>query len=408
MRIDLPQVGESVTEGVIVKWLKRPGEAVKRYESLVEVETDKVAMEVPSPVAGTLSRILAQEGETVPMGHPICDIETSDAPFEVASAEVEEDTTGHLIEPTGVVGPTGVLEEGIEPPRQTRAARLSPLVKKLADEHGVPHEDLEALTGSGAGGRVTKEDVLRYVESRSAAPATPAGVAEDEESVPLTAVRRRIADHVAEAARRPTAWTMVEVDVTRLVALREASKDIFREREGAELTYLPFAVRAVAESLAEHPMLNSTWGHDKVLLKRRLNIGIAVAAPQGLVVPVIKDAAGLGVTALAKAVSDLSQRARENSLTLPDVQGGTFTVNNTGALGSVVSQPLLNGREAAIMTTEAIVKRPAVVVDAVAVRSMMNLCLTFDHRILDGREAGAFLQSVKARLEAMGPEMAID
>jgi len=164
----------------------------------------------------------------------------------------------------------------------------------------------------------------------------------------------------------------------------------------------------VAESLTEHSMLNSTWGRDKIVLKRRLNIGIAVAAPQGLVVPVIKDTAGLGVTDLAKAVSDLTRKARENRLALPEVQGGTFTVNNTGALGSVISHPLLNGREAAIMTTEAIIKRPVVIDDAVAVRSMMNLCLTFDHRILDGSEAGAFLQSVRARLEAIGPETAID
>jgi 2-oxoisovalerate dehydrogenase E2 component (dihydrolipoyl transacylase) len=408
MRIDLPQVGETVTEGVIVKWLKQPGDAVKRYESLVEVETDKVAMEVPSPVAGTLTRVLAKEGETVPMGHPICDIETSDSPFEAESVGAEEDTTGHLIEATGVVGPTGVLQEGAEPAPRPRTARLSPLVKKLADEHGVPHEELEALTGTGAGGRVSKEDVLRYVESRSAAPATPAAVSGDEERVPLTAVRRRIADHVSESARTPTAWSMVEVDVTGLVALRDASKAAFREREGVDLTYLPFALWAVAESLTEHSMLNSTWGRDKIVLKRRLNIGIAVAAPQGLVVPVIKDTAGLGVTDLAKAVSDLTRKARENRLALPEVQGGTFTVNNTGALGSVISHPLLNGREAAIMTTEAIIKRPVVIDDAVAVRSMMNLCLTFDHRILDGSEAGAFLQSVRARLEAIGPETAID
>jgi 2-oxoisovalerate dehydrogenase E2 component (dihydrolipoyl transacylase) len=220
--------------------------------------------------------------------------------------------------------------------------------------------------------------------------------------LPLTPVRRMIAEAMTRSVREiPHAWSTVEVDVTRLVALRTSVRAGFQEREGVDLTYLPFIVKAVVEALKENPTLNSTWGGDKIILKKRVNVGIAAAGPDGLIVPVVHDADRLSVAGLAHAVADLTRRARERKLTLEDVQGGTFTLNNTGVLGSTLSQPIINYPQAAILTTEAIQKRPVVINDAIAIRSMMNLCLSFDHRINDGAEASAFLQSVKRRIEAL-------
>ena len=209
---------------------------------------------------------------------------------------------------------------------------------------------------------------------------------------------------VRSVSQIPHAWSMVEVDVTGLVAARSALRQSFRQREGVDLTYLPFILQALVATLKENPTFNATWGGDKIVLKRRLNIGLAVAAPNGLVVPVIHNADRLSLSGLAHAVADLTQRARDNKLTLDDVQGGTFTLNNTGVLGSVVSQPIINYPQAAIMTTEAVQKRPVIIKDAIAIRSMMNLCMSFDHRINDGAESSAFMQSIKRRLEAITPE----
>ena len=209
---------------------------------------------------------------------------------------------------------------------------------------------------------------------------------------------------VRSVSQIPHAWSMVEVDVTGLVASRTAMRQSFRQREGVDLTYLPFILQALVETLKENRTFNATWGGDKVILKNRLNIGLAVAAPNGLVVPVIHNADRLSLSGLAHAVADLTQRARDNKLTLDDVQGGTFTLNNTGVLGSVVSQPIINYPQAAIMTTEAVKKRPVIINDAIAIRSMMNLCMSFDHRINDGAESSAFMQSIKRRLEAISPE----
>lgn len=454
--INLPHVGESVVEGIIGKWLKQPGDKVERFEPLVEVVTDKVTMEVPSPVNGSLSRILAQEGETVPMGAPIAEIETADQPAAAAPASPPPSsrpsaaapvsgataeppppvsTIGYLAKDMRPVGPTGGDTQygtAAEPQPAVAAARAeagparhSPAVRRLAQEHGV---DLSQVSGTGLGGRITRDDVLQYVENRrtQVAPAGTAPVtqpipaaalearrpmttapaaATDEEYVQLTPVRRMIAEAMVRSASQiPHAWSTVEVDVTNLVALRNGARASFNDREGVELTYLPFVIKAVAESLKEHPLLNASWGGDKIILKKRINLGIAVAAPYGLVVPVIHDADRFSIAGLARAARDLTTRARQNQLTLADVQGGTFTLNNTGALGSVVSQPIINYPQAAILTTEAIQKRPIVRDDAIAIRSMMNLCLSFDHRITDGAEAGAFLQAVKRRLERIGPD----
>ena len=289
---------------------------------------------------------------------------------------------------------------------------------------------LESGAGAGAGAGADASDIGVVEPSTTAAaptsqagpaiaaPASPAPASEpvppgadaasDEERIPLSPVRRMIADTMMRSVTQiPHAWSMVEADITRLVALRRRERDDFRRREGVNLTYLPFALKAVAASLKEHPTLNASWGEDCIVLKRRINLGIAVAAPSGLVVPVLHDADRLSIAGLAHAVADLSGRARAGRLRLPDVQGGSFTVNNTGALGSILGGPIINHPQAGIITTEAVQQRPVVVNDAIAIRWMMNLCLSFDHRINDGAEAGAFLQSVKRRLEAMDDDTPI-
>ena len=257
---------------------------------------------------------------------------------------------------------------------------------------------------------MTRKDVQGYIAALGTqeAPEAAPGTGPDEERVPLTPVRRMIAENMVKSASQiPQAWSTLEVDVTDLVQLKESVKADFQRREGANLTYLAFLVKAAAESLNENPLLNSSWGGDAIIIKRRINIGVAVAASDGLVVPVIHDADTLGISALAKAVDDLTSRARQGKLTLADVQGGTFTINNTGVFGSVVSRALVNYPQAAIMTTEAIVKRPVVINDAIVIRSVMNLGLTFDHRVMDGAEASAFVNAVRRRLEAIGSDTEI-
>lgn len=419
--IELPQVGESVVEGTIGKWLKQPGDVLKKYDPLVEVVTDKVTMEVPAPYSGVLTSILAQEGETIPVGTAIAEVETSEdvaipeTPAPPAAQAAGVGTTGYLVKDFKQVGPTGggagdvrASQEAPQEGSGTRG-RQSPAVRRLAQEHNV---DLAKVTGTGMGGRITRDDILAFVKAggaatsaaqatRQAAAAPAAAVAGEE--IALTPIRRTIAQNMTKSASEiPHAWGMVEVDVTPLVRFREGAKADFLEREGVELTYLPFVLKGVVESLKKHPYLNSQWAGDKIQLKKQLNLGIAVAAPDGLVVPVIHGADGMSISALARAVRDLTSRARQNKLTLDDVQGGTFTVNNTGALGSILSRPIINYPQAGILTTEAIQKRPVVIDDAIAIRSMMNLCLSFDHRIVDGAESSAFLQSVKAGLESMG------
>ena len=423
MKIELPHVGESVTEGIIGQWLVKVGDSVEKYDPLVEVVTDKVNMEMPSPVSGVLTSILVEEGDTVPMGAVIAEIQVEGdeedvgagfkpAPTPATAPEPEAvDRTGVLLEDAAPFGPTGsggpvsaAREPAVAGPRRQR---YSPAVQRLAEEFDI---DLAQVTGTGMGGRVTRKDVQDYVASTQLEKPQPAATAErpDEERVPLTPVRRMIAENMVKSTTQiPQAWSIVEVDVTGLVQRREALKSEFQTKEGVNLTYLPFVLQAVAESLKENPQLNSSWDGDAIIIKRRINVGVAVAAPDGLVVPVVHDADSLSISGLAKAIDDLTSRARQGKLTLADVQGGTFTVNNTGVLGSVVSRPLVNPPQAAIMTTEAIVKRPVIIDDAIAIRSMMNLCLTFDHRVMDGAEAGAFINAVKGRLEAIGPDTSI-
>ena len=411
-QVKMPQLGESVTEGTVDKWLKHEGDFVKRDEPLVEVVTDKVNAEIPSPFEGKLIKISATEGETVKVGSVIAQIETAGAT--AAAAPVKEKETA--AQPAGVTqaparGPAAPSGEN----GGAEHARLSPAVRKLAAEHGL---DPTSLRGSGMGGRVTRDDVLAAVNSAPTAPpphapsaparpSAPAPVRVDgarEELVKLGAMRKSIAEHMVRSlATSPHAWTLQEVDVTNLVRYREAEKESFKARHGTSLTYLPFVAQILCDALKHFPWLNSSWSDEGVILKHYINLGIAVSIPDGLIVPVIKDADKLGFTELVRTMNDLIERARDKKLKPEDVQAGTFTLNNTGATGSVASQPIINQPQAAILTTESIVKRPVVINDAIAVRHMMNMAMSFDHRIIDGMMAGQFLGTIKEKLEQWTP-----
>src|SRR6266446_1448235 len=406
-QIKMPQLGESVTEGTVEKWLKREGEFVKRDEPIVEVVTDKVNAEIPSPFEGTLVKIDAGEGQVVRVGAVIAQIETGAATAAPAPA-----TPKAAAAPAAapVPPPAPAAAPAQRAPANDEHARLSPAVRKLAAERGI---DPTSIQGSGLGGRVTREDVLAApaapaAPARAAAPAPPPVAAKldgaREELVKLSVMRRSIADHMVRSlATSPHAWTLQEVDVTNLVRYREGEKDGFRARHGTALTYLPFVAQLLGRALKQFPWLNSTWTDDGVVLKRYVNLGIAVSIPDGLIVPVLKDADQLGFTELVRRMNDLVERSRNKQLKPEDVQGGTFTLNNTGATGSIASQPIINQPQAAILTTESIVKRAVVIDDAIAVRHMMNMCLSFDHRIIDGMMAGQFLSALKKRLEEWTP-----
>ncbi|GAC1644351.1 MAG: dihydrolipoamide acetyltransferase family protein [Candidatus Dormibacteraceae bacterium] len=414
-QIKMPQLGESVTEGTVDKWLKHEGDFVKRDEPLVEIVTDKVNAEIPSPFEGKLVKIDVTEGETVLVGAVLAQIEVASAAGAAAASTPAK--AARAAEAGGTAPAVTAVGAPVQAGDGDRA-RLSPAVRKLAAENGI---DAAALRGSGMGGRVTRDDVLAAVANGKPASLAPAPAAAPpaaakaptpsapqparvdgvrEELVKLSVMRRSIAEHMVRSlATSPHAWTLQEVDVTNLVRYRDAEKATFMARHGVALTYLPFVVQIVCEAIKEYPWLNSTWTNDGVVLKRFINLGIAVSIPDGLIVPVLKDADQRGFTDLVRALNDLIERARNKQLKPEDVQGGTFTLNNTGSTGSVASQPIINQPQAAILTTESIVKRPVVINDAIAVRHMMNMCLSFDHRIIDGMMAGQFLGTIKKRLE---------
>jgi len=402
-QIKMPQLGESVTEGTVDKWLKNEGDFVRRDEPIVEVVTDKVNAEIPSPFEGKLVKITAAQGETVLVGAVIAQIEVAGAPSAAAPAPVKPEPKAAAVSSPAAVAAAPAAEVAVAG-GGNGGTRLSPAVRKLAAEHNL---DPTTLRGSGLGGRVTRDDILAAVGGASPtaapAPATAPQAPRDgsrEELVKLSIMRRSIAEHMVRSlATAPHAWTLQEVDVTNLVRYRESEKDGFKARHGVALTYIPFVVQIVCEALKQYPWLNSTWTDEGVVLKRYINMGIAVSIPDGLIVPVLKDADQRGFTDLVRSLDDLIGRARNKQLKPDDVQGGTFTLNNTGSTGSIASQPIINQPQAAIITTESIVRRPVVIGDGIAVRNMMNMCLSFDHRIIDGMMAGQFLGFVKKRLE---------
>jgi 2-oxoisovalerate dehydrogenase E2 component (dihydrolipoyl transacylase) len=412
--ITMPQLGETVTEGTVAQWLKRVGESVEKYEPFVEVSTDKVNAEVPSPVSGVIREVLVKEGETVATGTPIAIID------DVGSASAPSPQTPAAA--TKAEAPSVPPRSNGQPVVATSSAPLdealrkaSPAVRRLAREHNV---DIRGVKGTGNAGRVTAQDVTTAAASGPAAavghaPAVPSGTSTYAEPVPGTTIqlnqaRRIIAQRMVESKQTaPHAWSTVEIDVTELWKWREREKGRFERETGYKLTLLPFFIRAVAQGLQAFPLVNARFTPEGIHVLKEINIGVAIGLPTNLIVPVIKNADRLTIKALGVAAGELIDKARRNKLGVDDLAGGTFTVNNNGANGSILSAPIINGGQAAIVTMEAVVKRPVVRDDAIAIRQMMNACLSLDHRVLDGYTASGFLAELKRRLESMGPDGAI-
>jgi 2-oxoisovalerate dehydrogenase E2 component (dihydrolipoyl transacylase) len=411
--VKMPQLGESITEGTISKWLKKPGDQVKKYEGLVEIITDKVNAEVPAPLTGVLKEIKVQEGATVTVGTEIAVIEES-----VTAAAAQRSTPAATIAaaPAAAVEvPSPVSGEGQGGGAEGRT-RLSPAVRALVEEHRISDAELSRIEGSGIGGRISKKDVEDYVAKRTQ-PAAANGEQREKiattaaptpgTTIPLSPMRRAIANNMLKSKQTiPHAWTVAEVDMTSVVRFRQKVKESFKQREGIDLTFVPIVVKAVVEGLKAVPVLNASWTDQGVLLHKDINIGVAVSVEDGLIVPVIHQADRMSIAGLAKVIDDLAKRARAGKLGIPDVQGATFTVNNPGTFGTILSYSIIAPPQAGILAMDAIVKRPVVLEgDAIAIRSMMNLCLSFDHRVLDGVSAARFLQGVRRWLEGFSEQI---
>ncbi|MEH7224847.1 dihydrolipoamide acetyltransferase family protein [Bacillus sp. JJ1566] len=413
-KITMPQLGESVTEGTISKWLVEVGDTVNKYDPLAEVMTDKVNAEVPSSFAGTIKELIAEEGETLAVGEVICVIETAGGGTEQATPQetVKEETLEKS------------TNNAVVPSDSSNKLRYSPAVLKLSQEHNI---DLAQVKGTGAGGRITRKDLQKLIESGqipttdqqvqnlatqptnqliasvqpsmpTPAPNVPVAVGDVE--IPVTGVRKAIAANMLRSKHEiPHAWTMVEVDATNMVQYRNSMKNEFKQKEGFNLTFFAFFVKAVAQALKEYPQINSLWAGDKIIQKKDINISIAVATDDALFVPVIKNADEKSIKGIAREITDLAAKVRSGKLKADDMQGGTFTVNNTGSFGSVQSMGIINYPQAAILQVESIVQRPVIIDGMIAVRHMVNLCMSLDHRVLDGLVCGRFLARVKEIIE---------
>ncbi|HEX6208937.1 MAG TPA: 2-oxoglutarate dehydrogenase, E2 component, dihydrolipoamide succinyltransferase, partial [Actinomycetota bacterium] len=446
------QLGETVVEGTIVKWLKSEGDSVDRDEPLFEISTDKVDTEVPSPIAGTITEILVQEGETVEVGTQLAMIESGDgqaaaegAPSEEAEEPKEQAQAGEekaeeppRPEPEPEPAPQPEQQpaqperQEAQPERQPaqpaaaaergpRSHILSPLVRRLADEHGI---DLDRVQGTGTGGRITKKDIMAVVESGQPAeepaaaearpplqavpeeprpaPAPQAAPAAAEEVRPISHIRKRIAENmVASLHQSARAWNAVEVNMERIAQLRNRAKDAFKRQEGISLTYMPFLARAVSGALLAYPDVNARLNLEEgtATYRRSVNLGVAVAYDEGLIVPIVKGAEGMNVVGLARAINDVATRARSKKLSPDEVHGGTFSITNPGPFGSLISVPIMNPGETAILAFDTVQKRPVVIDDAIAIRHMVYLSLSWDHRMIDGATAAQFLARVKENLE---------
>lgn len=418
MDVKMPKLGESVHEGTIEQWLVQPGDTIEEYDALCEVITDKVTAEVPSTFNGTIKEIVVEAGETVDVGTIICRMDVVGEISEDNNNSTDEQTESEVSkEDQPVKAEKPVSNEPQEGPMNN--GQYSPVVFKLASENNI---DLNKVKGTGNLGRVTKKDILNAIENGVSTENTPSkqvdatseAITENTvqpepettslpgDSIPVNGVRRAIANKMLQSVHEiPHAWMMVEVDATDLVKTRQHHKSSFKQNEGYNLTFFAFFVKAVAEGLKKYPMLNSTWAGDEIKIHKDINISIAVASEDKLYVPVIKNADDKSIKGIAREINDLATRGRQHKLTSQDMQGGTFTVNNTGSFGSVSSMGIINHPQAAILQVESIVKRPVVVNDMIGIRDMVNLSLSIDHRILDGLMAGEFLKYVKERLQSM-------
>jgi 2-oxoglutarate dehydrogenase complex dihydrolipoamide succinyltransferase (E2) component len=402
VEIVMPQMGVSVAEGTIVEWTKRPGDWVERDETVCMVTTDKVDVEIPSPAAGRLSRIMVEQGDTVDVGTTMAELDVGAKPGE---AHPEE----HNHSEAQAAKPAASADEETD-----RSGFHSPVVRRMADQHGI---DLSEVEGTGIGGRIRKRDLKALIESdrplhtespyRPEEPepaATPNGdVLPDGRRVPMTPMRKAIAAHMTESRRTAAdCTTVVEVDLGRVVAARRELKEAMKRR-GIPLTYLAFVATAVVAELGRHPILNASVEGEELVYHDDVNLGIAVALEEGLIVPVIRRAQRLSLEGLAGEISELAKRARDGALAPDDVAGGTFTITNPGQFGAVLATPIINQPQVAILDLEAVVKRAVVVGEdgdeSIAIRPMTNLCMSWDHRALDGAQAARFLGGVKDRLE---------
>jgi pyruvate dehydrogenase E2 component (dihydrolipoamide acetyltransferase) len=420
----MPQMGESIVEGTLTKWLKKAGESVALDEPLFEISTDKVDTEIPSPAAGVLSEVLVQEGQTVRVSAVVGRIDSKDtANGDGAAAPAPKtEATPPPPPPTSAAAPDAVAPVAAAPPATASAQSpaapvaaavsagpLSPLVRRIARENNI---DVSRISGTGAGGRITKDDIETYMKSAPAGtpavavPSAPAPAAKGVGPVgktrtePMSTIRQKIAEHMVTSQRTSAHVTTVHrVDMTKVAKMRAKHKDAFAERHGMSLTFLPFVTRAVTEAIAQFPIFNASIDGTNIVYHNEINIGIAVALDGGLIVPVIKAADEKNVTGLQRSIVDLAARARAKQLKPDDIQGGTFSITNFGSYGSVFATPVINQPQVAILGIGVVEKVPVVVDDAIAIRSQCYLALTFDHRLIDGALADQFTAKVKAVLE---------
>jgi len=432
--IVMPQMGESITNGTITKWHKKPGDVIELDEILLEISTDKVESEIPSPFKGRITERLFEEGDTVDIGIKIASIEddlsvafegggaSKSAPAAAAPAEKKESAPAAVSAPAAKTEEVSTEEEG--------RRFYTPLVKALAKEAGVPLAELSKIKGSGAAGRVNKSDFEDYVANRgktapaatvsapqtaaaAPAPAAPKGVAqtlatgERVEIIPMDNMRKAIARNMVESKlTSPHVNSIDEIDMTGLVKFREGFKNEFAKQEGFSLTYTHFILWALVQALKEHPLVNSSVDGDKIIMKKDINLGCAVAVPgNGLIVPIIKNADSLNITGIARKVNELATKARSKKLTMDDLTGGTFTFTNVGSFGTLMATPVILQPQVGIFAAGVIKKRPIVTKDdAIAIRQMMYGTHTYDHRIVDGELGGMFLDTVKKKLEGLDPK----
>jgi pyruvate dehydrogenase E2 component (dihydrolipoamide acetyltransferase) len=430
--IIMPQMGESIVEGTITKWLKKPGDKVQRDEPLFEISTDKVDAEIPAPASGVLQEIKVTEGTTVGVntivGTIAIDGEAAAPPAKVASATAPEKPAPEKKEEPKTAAPSAFVPTVQEPAHlqstEDEETRSSPLVRKIAREHGV---NLSQVSGTGLGGRITKQDIMAFIERPAAAKAAPAAAPQPAvaspsprpaapaafpgDLVPLTNMRKIIAQRMIES-RRTSAHVhcMYEVDFTRIVTLRAKHKNGFEQRHGVRLTFMPFFVRAAVIAVQQWPIINASLEGDSIRYHRHINVGIAVALDWGLIVPVLKNAGDLNFLGLQRGITDLGERARGKKLKPEDVEGSTFTVTNPGQFGAVFGLPIINQPNAAIMGVGGITKQPLVVTDkegndSIAIRSVVHLTLGYDHRLIDGAVADQFMALVKKTLENWNEEV---
>lgn len=416
-KVIMPEMGEGVVEGTVARWLKQVGDAVEQYEPLLEIETDKVTTEATAEEAGTLLEILIPEGETVDVGTVLAYVgKPGDKPPQNGSVPAAEPTAQAAS--AAAAAPKTAPTASSPPPTQKSqryTGRISPVVGRIAAEHDV---DLGLVTGTGLNGRITKKDILAYIEQRQtqpivtpspqqsqiAPPFTPSPqssspTSQPGEILPLTKMRRAIAEHMVRSKHTsPHVTTVFEFDFTAVARHRAAHKAQFA-RDGAKLTFTPYIVAATVEALKQHPMVNSAWTDSGIQLKAQINIGMAAAIDNGLIVPVIKGADGMNLLGLARTINDLTARARNNQLKPSDVQGGTFSITNHGTSGSLFATPIINQPQCGILGVGKIEKRVKVIDDAIAIRPLAYVSFTFDHRILDGKTADDFVSTLKTVIE---------